>query len=80
MKKNLRELKALNKKYNVSITIDRDMPDLSNDPFVLAKKEKAEKLLSKYPVPESFLYKPKSGSKANKSPKPKTNTSPKPKA
>jgi hypothetical protein len=67
MRKNLKELKALNKKYNVSITIDKDMPDLSNDPFVLAKKERAEKLLSKYPVPKSFLHKPK--------PRPKTNRS-----
>ena len=61
----------MNKKYNVSITIDKDMPDLSNDPFVLAKKERAEKLLSKYPVPESFLRKPKTRPKTNKSIKPK---------
>ena len=67
MKKNLKELRALNKKYNISVTIDKNMPDLSNDPFVLAKNEKAEKLLSKYPVPESFLNKPK----PNKSRKPK---------
>ena len=72
MKKNTKELKALIKKYNISVTIDKNMRDHSNDPFVMSKKEKAKKLLSKYPVPESFLHKPK--------PRPKTNTSSKPKA
>ena len=72
MKKNTKELKALIKKYNISVTIDKNMEDHSNDPFVMSKKEKAEKLLSKYPVPESFLHKPQ--------PRPKTNTSSKPKA
>ena len=58
MKKNLKELKALNKKYNVTITIDRDMPDLSNDPFVLAKKKKAEKFIAEHGLPKS-IQKPK---------------------
>jgi hypothetical protein len=66
MKKNTKELKALIKKYNISVTIDKNMPDHSNDPFVLAKLEKAEKLLTKYPVPESFLNKPKAKNKKGK--------------
>jgi hypothetical protein len=74
MQKDLKELKALNKKYNISIKIDKNMPDLSNDPYVLAKKEKAEKLLTKYPVPESFLNKPNAKNKKGtvRSSKPKT--------
>jgi hypothetical protein len=53
MKKNLKELRALNKKYNISVTVDKNMEDHSNDPFVLAKLEKAEKLIAKYGLPES---------------------------
>jgi hypothetical protein len=59
MKKNLKELKALNKKYNVSITIDKNMPDLSNDPFVLAKLEKAEKFIAEHGLPDSPMNKAK---------------------
>ena len=59
MKKKVKDVKSKNTKYKISVRIDNNMPDLSNDPFVLAKKEKAENLLSKYPVPESFLNKPK---------------------
>jgi hypothetical protein len=72
MKKKVKDPKSKNSKYKISVRIDNSIPDLSNDPFVMSKKEKAEKLLSKYPVPESFLHKPK--------PRPKTNTSSKPKA
>jgi hypothetical protein len=42
-----------------------NFPDLSNDPFVLAKMEKAEKLIAEYGLPEAFKEKPKK-------PKPKT--------
>jgi hypothetical protein len=74
MKKNLKVLRALNKKYNISVTVDKNMEDHSNDPFVLAKLEKAEKLIAKYGLPESIIT-PKAQSR-----KPKTNTSRKPKA
>jgi hypothetical protein len=53
MRKNLKELKALNKKYNVSITTDNNIPDLSNDSFILAKKERAEKFIAEHGLPES---------------------------
>ena len=59
MKKNLKELKALNKKYNISVKIDKNMPDFSNDPYVIAKTEKAREFLVKYGIPESFKNKPK---------------------
>jgi hypothetical protein len=42
------------KKLLKPVIIDDHMPDLSNDPFVLAKMEKAEKLIKKYGLPESF--------------------------
>jgi hypothetical protein len=72
MKKKIKDLQSKSSKNKISVRIDNPMPDLSKDSFVLAKKEKAEKLLSKYPVPESFLHKPK--------PRPKANTSLKRKA
>jgi len=53
MRKNLKELKALNKKFNVSITIDNDFPDFSNDPFVLKKMEMAEKFIVEHGLPDS---------------------------
>lgn len=73
MRKNLKELKALNKKYNVSITIDHDIPDLSNDPFVLAKLEKAKKFIAEHGLPESSntKLKAKKREKALTGPKPK---------
>jgi hypothetical protein len=63
MKKNLKELRALNKKYNISVTVDKNMEDHSNDPFVLAKLEKAEKLIAKYGLPESTNTKSKAKKK-----------------
>jgi hypothetical protein len=79
MKKNLKELRALNKKYNISITIDKNMQDHSNDPFVLRKMEIAEKFIAEHGLPDS-IDQPKAllKSKAQR-PKPKTNTSSKPK-
>jgi hypothetical protein len=62
MKKDLRELKALNKKYKISIKIDKNMPDYSNDPVVLAKNEKARKLIAEFGLPEDFKRKPKAKS------------------
>jgi hypothetical protein len=53
MKKNTKELKTLIEKYNISVTIDKNMPDHSNDPFVLAKLEKAEKFIAEHGLPES---------------------------
>jgi hypothetical protein len=49
---NLKELQKL-------VPIDENFPDLSNDPFVLAKMEKAEKLIAEYGIPKSFEKKPK---------------------
>ena len=34
------------------------MPDLYNDPFVIAKKERAEKFIAEHGLPESII-KPK---------------------
>jgi hypothetical protein len=68
--------KVLKKIIKESYPIEKFTVDLSNDPVVLAKMEKAEKLLTKYPVPESFLNKPKAKKKKGKveSLKPKTNS------
>jgi len=58
--KALKELKAFNKKYNISVTVDENMEDFSKDPFVVAKNEKAAKLIAKYGLPKSFQKKTKS--------------------
>jgi hypothetical protein len=58
--------KTLKKIIKESYPVEKFTVNLSNDPVVLAKKEKAEKLLSKYPVPESFLNKPKAKNKKTK--------------
>jgi hypothetical protein len=42
------------KKLSKPVPIDENMPDFSNAPFVLAKMEKAEKLIAEYGLPESF--------------------------
>ena len=55
------------KKSLEPVPIDENMPDLSNDPVVLAKMEKAEKLIAEYGLSESF----KTKSKAKKSVKAK---------
>src|SRR5258705_13512120 len=73
MKKNLKELRALNKRYNISVTIDKNMRDHSNDPFVLASLKRAEEFIAKHGLPESIT-------KPNKSRKPKQAQSSKPKA
>ncbi len=70
MKKDLKTSKALtafNKKYNISITVDKNMPDFSKDPVFRAKHEKAEKFLAEHGTPESFRKKSKA-----KGVKPKT--------
>jgi hypothetical protein len=59
MNKNLRELKALNKKYKISVKIVKNLPDLSNDPVFVAKNKKATEFLAKHPFPEDFKTKPK---------------------
>jgi hypothetical protein len=71
MTKNLKELKALNKKYKISVRIVKNMPDLSNDPVVLAKMEKAEKLIAQYGIPEEFKAKNKKPVEKAKVPKAK---------
>jgi len=51
--------KSNSKKSLKPVPIDDNIPDLSNDPFVLAKMAKAEKLIAKYGLPETFKTKPK---------------------
>jgi hypothetical protein len=46
-----------------SVPVDENFPDLSNDPFVLAKVEKAEKLITKYGLPELLKKKTKANSR-----------------
>ena len=59
------------KKFNRSLFLyDDNFPDFSNDPYVLAKMEKAEKLIAEYGLPESFKTKSKKSVKAKGS-KPK---------
>jgi hypothetical protein len=59
------------KKLLESVPIDENMPDLSNDPFVLAKMEKAEKLIAEYGLPESFEKKNKTKNRKKPINKPK---------
>jgi hypothetical protein len=42
-----------------SVPVDENFPDLSNDPFVLAKVEKAEKLIAEYGIPKGWEKKTK---------------------
>jgi hypothetical protein len=72
MNKNLRELKALNKKYKISVRIVKNMPDLSNDPVFVAKKEIAEKFIAEHGLPEDFKSKNIKPVEKAKIPKPKT--------
>lgn len=58
------------KKLPEPVPVDDNFPDLSNDPYVLAKMEKAEKLITEYGLPESFKTKSKKSVKAKGS-KPK---------
>ena len=55
--------KALKKIIKESYPIERYMVDLSNDPVVLAKKERAEKLIAEYGLPEDFKKKRKANKK-----------------
>ena len=43
-------------KYKV--TIDNNMPDLSNDPVVLRKAAEAKAFLDKHPLPSEWFTKP----------------------
>ena len=47
-------------KLSKSVPIDENMPDLSKRPVVLAKMAKAEKLIAKYGLPESYKKNAKS--------------------
>jgi hypothetical protein len=62
--------KSLLEKLQEPIPVDGNMPDFSNDPFVLAKLEKAEKLIAKYGLPESFRNKTSDPDKKGKDVKP----------
>ena len=52
--------KKIDKILKESITVDENMEDFSKDPFVVAKNEKAAKLIAKYGLPKSFQKKTKS--------------------
>ena len=39
------------KELQKPVPVDENFPDLSNDPFVLAKMEKAEKLIAEFGLP-----------------------------
>jgi hypothetical protein len=54
------------KELQKPVPVDKNFPDLSNDPFVLAKMEKAEKLIAEYGLPE--LLKKKTKAKNRKKP------------
>ena len=73
MKKNLKQSKWLKEFTKNPIVIDENIRDHSNDPFVLAKLEKAEKFIAEHGLPES-ITKPKAKSRKSikaKSIKPK---------
>ena len=53
MKKNLKQSKLLEEFTKNPILIDENMPDFSNDPFVLRKLEIAEKFIAEHGLPES---------------------------
>ena len=57
MKKNLKQSKALKELVKNPILIDENIRDHSNDPFVLAKLEKAEKFIAEHGLPDSFYKK-----------------------
>jgi hypothetical protein len=56
MKFNLYEKWNL-EKLPKSVPVDENFPDLINDPFVLAKEEKAEKLIAEYNLPKEWKKK-----------------------
>ena len=51
--------KDLIKKLLKPIPVDPDMEDFSNDPYVIAKTEKAKKFLMKTGIPETSMDKQK---------------------
>jgi hypothetical protein len=53
MKKGSKESKILKKFLKTPILIDEDFPDLSRDPVVLAKMERAEKFIAEHGLPDS---------------------------
>ncbi|WAC10549.1 hypothetical protein [Dyadobacter pollutisoli] len=45
------------KRQREGIEIVNNMPDLSNDPFVLTKKQRAIDFLKAHPIPEELFQK-----------------------
>lgn len=41
------------------IKVSREIPDISNDPFFLQKKQNAIEFLKQHPIPENLLNKQK---------------------
>lgn len=49
--------KLSRKKHLPGITVDPNMPDFSNSPFVLEKVEKAKALIAKHGLPKPYRSK-----------------------
>jgi hypothetical protein len=47
------------RKHLPGITVNPNLPDLSKDPFVLKKVERARAFLAEHPIPEDLLKKRK---------------------
>jgi hypothetical protein len=62
----IRTSKALRKILKESYPIKGSIEDLSNDPVVVAKKEKAVKLIKEFGLPESLKNKTKPKGKRQK--------------
>jgi hypothetical protein len=45
------------RKHLPGITVNPNLPDLSKDPYVLKKAERARELIAKHPIPEDMLRK-----------------------
>jgi hypothetical protein len=47
-------------KHLPGITVNPDIPDLRNDPYVVKKRERALAIIAKYGLPEDMVKKSKS--------------------
>jgi hypothetical protein len=52
-------MRANSKKWNhlPGITVNPNIPDVRNDPYVVKKRERARELIAKHPIPEDLLKK-----------------------
>lgn len=47
-------IKEYNEKWGIKVTIVKELPDYSKDPFFIKKKEEAIKFLEEHGVPEEL--------------------------